>query len=307
LRRLIVASLAAVGAALAACAADAAESQPKMATAYPGLVSDMLGAATLGGLPEGVLARAGGVEVTQKAVDYLIDNSPRAVRNEMRQNALFLLDELVQEKLLLAAAKDAAAKAGLSLGGKSDRQAIGEHLNRLFPPAKPTEAEMAAYLAANRGAFGDLKLSQVRDEIEQTLKAEKRQKAVARYAVGLAEAGSLTLSAAWVKDAVALALDNPVDKARASGKPSLVDFGAKGCIPCDKLAPILKTLAKKYDGKANVVFVHVREQPILATRHRIESIPTQVFYDKQGSEVSRHVGFLPQKEIEKKLSELGVE
>jgi len=97
-----------------------------------------------------------------------------------------------------------------------------------------------------------------------------------------------------------------VGKARSSGKPSLVDFGSKGCGPCDMMAPILATLSKKYDGKANVLFVHVGEEQILASRYGIQSIPVQVFFDKDGREVFRHVGFFPQEEIEKKLAEMGV-
>ena len=93
---------------------------------------------------------------------------------------------------------------------------------------------------------------------------------------------------------------------KASGKPSLVDFGSKGCRPCDMLAPILETLTKKYDGQANVMFVSVVQEQILAARYGIEAIPVQVFFDKDGKEVSRHVGFLPQEEIEKQMAKMGV-
>ena len=101
-------------------------------------------------------------------------------------------------------------------------------------------------------------------------------------------------------------MDNPVDKARNSGRPSLADFGATGCVPCDMLAPILKNLEAKYKDKVNVLFVHVREKQILATRYGVETIPVQIFFDKSGKEIFRHVGFWPQAEIEKKLTEMGV-
>ena len=57
---------------------------------------------------------------------------------------------------------------------------------------------------------------------------------------------------------------------------------------------------------ANVLFVHVREQEILAARYGISSIPVQVFFDKAGKEVFRHVGFFPQEDVERKLKEMGV-
>ena len=55
-----------------------------------------------------------------------------------------------------------------------------------------------------------------------------------------------------------------------------------------------------------MVFVSVREEQILASRYGIQSIPVQIFFDKDGKEVFRHTGFWPQEELEKKLAEIGV-
>ncbi len=55
-----------------------------------------------------------------------------------------------------------------------------------------------------------------------------------------------------------------------------------------------------------MLFFHVREEQFLAARYGIQSIPVQVFFDANGKEVSRHTGFFPQAECEKKLAELGV-
>jgi thioredoxin 1 len=109
-----------------------------------------------------------------------------------------------------------------------------------------------------------------------------------------------------VKDQATLARDNPVDRARMSGRPSLVDFGATGCRPCDMMAPILADLKKKYHDELNVIFVHVRKEQILAARYGVQGIPEQVFFDRDGKEVFRHTGFFPQDEIEKKLKAMGV-
>jgi len=117
---------------------------------------------------------------------------------------------------------------------------------------------------------------------------------------------STEISASWLKKYAALAGVNPVDKARASGKPSLVDFGSVGCRPCDMMAPILDTLREKYKEKLNVLFVHVGQEQILASRYGIQSIPVQIFFDKTGKEVHRHLGFFPQSEIENLLSDMGI-
>jgi thiol-disulfide isomerase/thioredoxin len=116
----------------------------------------------------------------------------------------------------------------------------------------------------------------------------------------------LVIEGSWAKENCALARDNPVDVARSSGKPTIVEFGATGCPACDKMQPILRNLEERYPEKVNVVFVHIRHFPFLAARFRVTTIPVQVFFDQAGKEVFRHVGFYPQNEIEEKLREMGV-
>jgi thioredoxin 1 len=115
------------------------------------------------------------------------------------------------------------------------------------------------------------------------------------------------ISKAWLATQAAMAMDNPVDEARVSGRPSLVDFGSVGCRACEMMAPILDKLKEKYEGRANVLFVQVGESQVLAARFGIRSIPVQIFFDAKGNEVFRHTGFFAQEKIETKLAELGVE
>ena len=79
-------------------------------------------------------------------------------------------------------------------------------------------------------------------------------------------------------------------------------MGATGAVGQE----ILKTLEEKYKDKANVIFIHVREEQILASRYGISSIPVQIFFDKDGKEVYRHMGFLSEEEIVRRLKEMGV-
>jgi len=87
---------------------------------------------------------------------------------------------------------------------------------------------------------------------------------------------------------------------------TLVDLGAKKCIPCKMMAPILEELTKEYQGKAAIVFIDVWQHTDEARKYRIQAIPTQIFYDKQGNEVLRHVGFMSKKDIVQVLEKLGV-
>lgn len=87
---------------------------------------------------------------------------------------------------------------------------------------------------------------------------------------------------------------------------TLVDLGAKTCIPCKMMAPILEELKVTYKGRAEVIFIDVWEEAnkSKAKAFKIMSIPTQVFFDKQGREVYRHMGFLDKESIVTKLEEL---
>lgn len=92
----------------------------------------------------------------------------------------------------------------------------------------------------------------------------------------------------------------------AKGMVTMVDIGAKKCIPCKMMAPIIEELEKEYKGKAAIIFIDVWENREQGQRFGIRSIPTQIFYDKEGKEVYRHEGFLDKKSIEAQLEKLGV-
>ena len=73
---------------------------------------------------------------------------------------------------------------------------------------------------------------------------------------------------------------------------ALVDFWADWCGPCRMLAPLVDQLADQYDGKVLVGKVNVDEEPELARRFGVMSIPTVVVL-KNGQEVERLVGVRP--------------
>jgi thioredoxin 1 len=95
-------------------------------------------------------------------------------------------------------------------------------------------------------------------------------------------------------------------EAPVKGMVTMVDLGAKKCIPCKMMAPILEKLEKQYAGKAAVVFLDVLEDPAPAKRFGIRAIPTQIFFDIKGKEVYRHEGFLSEEEIVRRFKEMGV-
>jgi thioredoxin 1 len=96
----------------------------------------------------------------------------------------------------------------------------------------------------------------------------------------------------------------PVAKAKL---PKLLDLGAGKCIPCKMMAPILEELKKEYAGRMNVEFIDVWQNPDAGKPYGIEVIPTQIFYDADGKELFRHVGFFAKEDILGKWKELGVD
>jgi thioredoxin 1 len=98
-----------------------------------------------------------------------------------------------------------------------------------------------------------------------------------------------------------------VATAVAKPLPKLIDLGAGKCIPCKKMAPILKELKKEYAGRMDVEFIDVWKDGAAGEKYKIEIIPTQIFYDAEGKELFRHVGFYGKDDILAKWKELGVE
>ena len=87
---------------------------------------------------------------------------------------------------------------------------------------------------------------------------------------------------------------------------TMVDIGARKCIPCKMMAPVMESLEKEYKGRAAIIFIDVWEHREQGQKFGIRSIPTQIFYDKSGKEVYRHEGFLSKDLIVAQLAELGV-
>jgi len=89
--------------------------------------------------------------------------------------------------------------------------------------------------------------------------------------------------------------------------PRLVDLGAGKCVPCRMMAPILEELRKEYDGRFDVVFVDVIQDPKTAKMYDYSLIPTQIFFDADGKERYRHEGFISKADILGTWKKLGVE
>jgi len=82
--------------------------------------------------------------------------------------------------------------------------------------------------------------------------------------------------------------------------PVLADFWAAWCGPCRMIAPIVEDLAQEYAGKLKVAKVDVDENPDLAARYDVMSIPTLGIF-KGGQLVSRIVGYVQKAQLKQRL------
>lgn len=272
---------------------------------YPGLTMGALTYARASTLPEGILLNAGNLVINSRELSEEIAGAEKEMQPALRKNAFFVLEQMAAFKLILSEARDASATSGQDLSQKNEQAIIQDHLRNLMKTLEVTDAEITDFYNENTEMFGGAALAQTKPQIRQFLLQQKQQELIDGHIRTIGRRIPIEVSASWLKVQAASAKDNPVDKARASGKASLVDFGSTGCIPCDMMAPILDTLREKYKGEVNVLFIHVGEEPILASRYGIQSIPIQIFFDKTGKEVFRHTGFFPQEEIEQQLSKMG--
>ncbi len=88
--------------------------------------------------------------------------------------------------------------------------------------------------------------------------------------------------------------------------PKLLDFGRGICIPCKKMAPILKELSEEYKDRVIIKVIEIDQESGLTTANRIRLIPTQIFFDAKNQEIYRHEGFMDKEQIKKVLEKMGV-
>ena len=88
-----------------------------------------------------------------------------------------------------------------------------------------------------------------------------------------------------------------------SDVPVMVDFHAPWCAPCRMTAPVIDKLAGEYDGKFKFCKINVDENPQMASRYKVMSIPLMLFF-KAGETVDQVIGAVGSPVLKSKVDAL---
>jgi len=93
------------------------------------------------------------------------------------------------------------------------------------------------------------------------------------------------------------------DEVTKADLPTVVDYWAPWCGPCQILSPMVEKLSEAYKDKVKFCKVNVDENMQLAANARVQSIPLLVFY-KGGERVDESLGVVPEAELRSKIDAL---
>jgi thiol-disulfide isomerase/thioredoxin len=282
--------------------AAADKKAPTLGDTYPSFASGIFAPAIITSLDRGIVLVADDISISELDLKEEISSEDPKLQKQLEKDLLFVLEQALVRKILVREAK----KEVSAQDSQVDDSRIQQFLTGKFAGLSVPDEAIVAFYQKNKGSMGPSSFESMKEAIRQYLFEEQRQEAIAAYITKMIDSLRLQIDDAWIAEQNRLAQDNVVDKARASGRPTLAEFGATGCTPCDMMQPILDGLRKNYEDKLNVVFVHVGEEQLLGARYGIRSIPVQVFFDASGREVFRHMGFFAEQEIVNQLTKMGI-
>src|SRR5262245_58467713 len=110
--------------------------------------------------------------------------------------------------------------------------------------------------------------------------------------ISIARRGATSEETNKMSNALAVTTSDFEQTVLQSPIPVLVDFWAVWCGPCKMIAPYVDAVASDYEGRVKVMKVNVDEEPDIAQKYGIMSIPTLLFF-KDGKVVDQVVGAVP--------------
>jgi len=297
----VLASVAVLVSAALGSLAMAADGPQLAGEVYPSFEIGLLSRAELKDLGPEVLATLNEKKFTREFLQGKIDEVPETERADFEKAKPFLLAQLLQNELLAEEAAQRGALKKEDLGNEqAENEAIRNMMMKLVDGVKLTDDEIKQAYETNKQVFGEAEFEQVEPMLREYLRREKQQMAVIEFMQKVAEGTAVSLDSKWAKEQDAIMLDNPIDKARKSGKVTMVEFTSENCPPCKELKPIIEDMREK-EKNVNIVVISVDEDQILGMRYRVRGTPTIVYFDAAGKEVDRSEGPVTREEIAESL------
>jgi thioredoxin 1 len=259
-----------------------------------------------------VVAEVNGQRITVKDFQDELARTPADMRPVYEQEPEEVLDRLISVTLLLQEAKRKGLVNSSDLRDL-DKPGIQEGMRRLMEQSLKgveaiTDKEVLAFYRQHRDEMGGKPLADVREAIRDMILEQKQQRRIDELAGRLRIAAAITTYPEQLPKppppALAASTADAFQAALKSGRPSVVDFGSNSCIPCIQLRPVMAAVKDAHGGRINVLFMEVSDNRDLARQYKVRLVPTLIFFDAQGREVQRKIGFMERVEIETVLRDL---
>ncbi len=97
-----------------------------------------------------------------------------------------------------------------------------------------------------------------------------------------------------------------LEQAKAEGKPVLLKFGSGRCLPCIEMDRNINSIRPDYEGNAAIIIVDLndRREYDFAMKYNVETIPTTIFFNRDGTVADSYVGVMTPDELRNRLNSL---
>ena len=250
-------------------------------------------------------------KITVAQFDRELAKIPPPFQEVFREEPKQYLEQWITKEIVLQEARRLGVKADPAAKGEDVDLSILQNLlkKEVLDKIQVDPKEVAEVYKQHKDQMGKKSLAEVTPMIEEAIRELKGKEKVEEYVASLKNKAKIEVDESRLKNITAapppMNTKEEFNQAMKSGKPVLVDFGANSCMPCRQLRPILKEIEKEYTGKASILVIDVYKYQDLAREHRVQLIPTLIFFNKEGKEAFRHVGAWDKDSIVGKLKEAG--
>jgi len=264
------------------------------------------------GSQKAVVAEVNGQRITVKDFQEELARTPEDMRAVYEQEPEEVLDRLIGVTLLLQEAKRRGLVDSSDLRD-IDKPRVKEGMRRLMEQSlkgvdQVTDKEVQAFYRQYRAEMEGKPLSEVRELLRMMILEQKRQVRISVLVEKLRTQAAITTFPERLPKppppALEAATADAFQAALKSGRPTLLDFASKSCPACIRLRPVMGALKDAHKERINVLFLEVSANRDLALYYKVRLVPTLIFFDAQGREVHREMGFMRQEAIEKVLRDL---